>query len=116
MIDSDQVKTWALAFAEATEQPHFEKNSFRIRKKIFCTLDEQKKRAVLKLTEADQSVFCAYDPKAAYPANGAWGKQGWTIFEMELTNAELFKDAMTTSYCNVAPKKLAAQYLPPEED
>ena len=116
MIKPETVRTWALAFNEATEQPHFEKNSFRIRKKIFCTLDENKKQAVLKLSENDQSVFCAYDDKAAFPVNGAWGKQGWTIFRLDLCHPDLFRDALTTSFCNVAPKKLAAPYLPPAED
>ena len=116
MISAEEIREWAMAFEEALEQPHFEKNSFRIRKKIFCTLDAQKKQAVLKLSEEDQSVFCAYDHTAAYPATGSWGRQGWTIFEIEKTNADLFKDALTCSYCQVAPKKLAKLYLPPESE
>lgn len=114
MVHIEQVKEWALAYEEATEQPHFEKNSFRVRKKIFCTLDETNGRAVLKLNETDQSVFCSYNLKAAYPANGAWGKQGWTIFDLALTHPELFRDALNTAYCNVAPAKLAALYRTPE--
>ena len=116
MIKPETVRIWALEFNEATEQPHFEKNSFRIRKKIFCTLDEKKMQAVLKLNENDQSVFCAYDEKAAYPVKGAWGKQGWTIFELNLCHPDLFRDALTTAFCTVAPKKLATLYLPPTED
>ena len=112
MVTTAMAAEWAKAFEEATEQPHFEKNSFRIRKKIFCTLDETKKRATLKLSEVDQSVFVAADTTHIYPATGAWGRQGWTLFELDHIPPDLFKDALTCSYCQVAPKKLAALYQP----
>lgn len=105
-----------MALTEVTEEPHFEKSSFRVKKKIFCTLDQSKRQAVLKLNESDQSVFCAYDPEAVYPVVGAWGKKGWTAFELSKTHADLFKDALTTAYCTVAPKKLAEAHRPTEED
>lgn len=110
MLTEAQVRQWSLSFEEATESPHFEKSSFRVKKKIFCTLDTHKNTAVLKLTEADQSVFSAYDSTTVYPVKGAWGKKGWTIFLLDKTHPDLFKDALTTSYCNVAPKKLAEKY------
>lgn len=99
-----------LSFEEVTEQPHFEKTSFRVNKKIIATLDLRKQKACFKLSEIDQSVFCSYHPQRIYPATGAWGKQGWTIFELESAPIEMIKDALTLSYCNVAPKTLAAKY------
>ncbi|RDC58602.1 MmcQ/YjbR family DNA-binding protein [Pedobacter chinensis] len=100
----------ALSFDEATEQPHFDKNSFRVNDKIFATIDTKNLKAVFKLSEVDQSVFSDFDPSAIYPATGAWGKQGWTIFEIKFVEPEMIKDALTLSYCNVAPQKLAAKY------
>jgi hypothetical protein len=41
-----------------------------------------------------------------------WGKQGWTIIEMQKIRKEIFVDALTTAYCEVAPKKLADQVRP----
>lgn len=116
MITVDALRKSAMALTEVTEEPHFEKSSFRIRKKIFCTVDSGKRQAVLKLGENDQSVFCAYDPEAVYPVPGAWGKKGWTIFELAKTHQDLFKDALSTAYRMVAPKKLAALHRPPEDD
>ncbi len=116
MVTHEKLRTLAMALTEVTEEPHFEKSSFRVRKKIFCTLDQQKGKAVLKLNENDQSVFCAYDPEAVYPVAGAWGKKGWTIFELSKSHEDLFADALNTSYRTVAPKKLAELHLPPEED
>jgi predicted DNA-binding protein (MmcQ/YjbR family) len=116
LITIDKVKELALAFEEAVEQPHFHKSSFRVKKKIFATLDTEKQQVVLKFTEVDQSVFSAHDNSIIYPVPGAWGKQGWTIVELQKVNEDLFKDALTTSYCTVAPKKLGDQYKPNEID
>lgn len=116
MVTPKKLRTLAMALTEVTEEPHFEKSSFRVRKKIFCTLDHEKGRAVLKLNENDQSVFCAYDPEAVYPVPGAWGKKGWTIFELGKSHKDLFTDALTTAYRTVAPKKLADLHPPPLDD
>jgi hypothetical protein len=110
MVSTDKFRQLALAFEEAVEQPHFEKTSFRINKKIFATLDLQKKRAVLKFTSLDQSVFCAFDKTIIYPLNGTWGKQGWTAIELGKIRTYMLKDALTTAYCSVAPKRLAGKY------
>jgi len=116
MVTVEQLRAWAMAFTEVTEAPHFEKTSFRVRKKIFCTVDVQKRSVVLKLNEQDQSVFCAYDSEAVYPVAGAWGKKGWTTFELSTTHKDLFTDALNVAYCTVAPKKLAILHRPPEDD
>jgi hypothetical protein len=99
-----------LSFDEAEEKPHFEKCSFRVRKKIFATLDSRKHHLVVKLSEVDQSVFSGYHKKAIYPVPGGWGKQGWTIIELAQAQYGIVKDAITVSYCTVAPKKLADRY------
>ena len=95
----------ALAFDKAVEQPHFDKPSFRINKRIFATLDQPSKRAHLKLTAVEQSVFCAYDPLIFYPAAGAWGRQGWTIVELGKAPKAVLLDALTVAYHSVAAKK-----------
>jgi hypothetical protein len=81
-----------------------------VKKKIFATIDDKALRAVVKLNPIDQSVFCAFDKNIIYPVPGSWGKQGWTIIELRKVSASQCRDAITTSYCTVAPKKLAIQY------
>ena len=107
MVSLDSVRKLALSFPEAEEMPHFEKTSFRIKKKIFATLDKKNNRSVLKLSAIDQSVFCGFDSSIIYPVKNAWGKQGWTIVELKKVPKKLFHDALITSYCEVAPEKLA---------
>ena len=100
----------ALSFSETTEQPHFEKTSFRVKNKIFATYDVTKNEACIKLSEIDQNVFSMVDKEAICPVPNKWGKQGWTFLALQSINKELFQEALTASYCHVAPKNLAAKY------
>ena len=107
MVSIEDFQQFALAFPESTEEPHFEKTSFRVKKKIFATMDAAAKTAALKLTEVQQSVFCAWDLTAVSPVPNKWGKQGWTILQLDKVNEEFTRDILKAAYCNVAPKKLA---------
>ena len=114
MVSIDTFRTLALSFPEATEEPHFEKTSFRVKKKIFASYDVKKEIACIKLSEIDQNVFSSADKEIIYPVDNKWGKQGWTLIEMKKVKKELFIDALTTAYCEVAPKKLAENVRPSE--
>ena len=103
----------ALAFEATVEQPHFEKTSFRVNKKIFATMDEKNGRIVVKLSAVEQSVFCAFDKTVIYPVPGSWGTQGWTMIALQQIKTAMLKDILTVSYCNVAPKRLAEKYQQP---
>jgi len=112
MVSIDTFRKLALSFPEVIEEPHFEKNSFRLKKKIFATYDDIKKRACIKLSEIDQNIFSSADKTSIYPVENKWGKHGWTLIEMKNVNKDLFIDALKTAYCEVAPKKLADQIRP----
>src|SRR4051812_38501083 len=106
MVRIETFTTLALSFPETVELPHFDLISFRVKKKIFATLSEEKQRAMLKLSLVDQSVFCSFDKEIIYPVPGGWGKKGCTYFELKKIKKEMLKDALTQAYCNVAPKAL----------
>ena len=105
MVSIDTFRKLAMSFPNVTEEPHFEKTSFRINKKIFATFDEKNNNAILKLNEIDQSVFCASSEMIFYPIPNKWGKQGWTIVELSKVRTEMFEDALILSYQNVVARK-----------
>ncbi|WP_247235482.1 MmcQ/YjbR family DNA-binding protein [Telluribacter sp. SYSU D00476] len=107
MQSSDSFRQLALSFPEATEQPHFEKPSFRVGKKIFATLDVPNQQATIRLSEQDQDLFSVYDSTIIYPVPNKWGKQGWTWLDLTRVPASLLRDALTAAYCEVAPARLA---------
>jgi predicted DNA-binding protein (MmcQ/YjbR family) len=110
MVTIDLFRKIALSFPETTEEPHFEKTSFRIKKKIFATYHEKNNRACIKLSETDQDVFSSSNKTIIYPVPNKWGKQGWTFIDLNGVKKELFIDALTTAWCEVAPKKLEEQF------
>jgi len=112
MVTLATLRKIALSFPETSEEPHFEKTSFRVKKKIFATYDDKTKRACIKLSEIDQDLFSLADNTIIFPVANKWGKQGWTLIEMKKVTKELFIDAITTAYCEVAPLKLAEQVNP----
>ena len=112
MLTVGRLRTLALSFPEATEAPHFEKTSFRIKRRVFATFDPTHQRLCVKLSEIDQDVFCSAGKPVIYPASGTWGKQGWTVLEVATLPRSLAEDALTTAYCWVAPPTLAAQVRP----
>ena len=105
MINTETFRHMVLAFPGATEEPHFEKASFRVNKKIFATLSIENQIACIKLSELDQSVFCAYDKTIIYPVPNKWGKQGWTNINLKKIRKEMLRDALSSAYTEVANKK-----------
>lgn len=106
MITQDRIRQIALSFANSTEEPHFEKTSFRFKNKIFATLDEKLNKVVVKLTPVQQSVYCTIDDKMIHPVPNKWGNQGWTMISLELIDENLFTEVIVVAYENVAhPKK-----------
>ena len=110
MVSIRTFRQLALSFPESKELPHFDKASFRVRGKIFATMQEKEKNAVIKLSLIDQSVFCSVDKISISPVPGGWGRQGWTRIELKNMNKALLKDALTIAWCNVAPKKLVSEF------
>ena len=110
MVSIETVRKLALSFPETDEHPHFHLKAFRVKKKIFCTLHEKDNRVMVKLSQIEQSVFCAYDNAVIYPVPGAWGKKGATFIELGKVRKNMFKDALAVAYCNTAPAKLAEQF------
>ena len=97
----------ALSFPEAVEAPHFEKASFRVAKRIFATLSATDHQACVKLSEIDQSVFCAFDKAVIFPVPNKWGKQGWTLINLKSVKKAMLLDALAAAYCSVAPGRLS---------
>jgi hypothetical protein len=112
MVSMDFALNFALGFDETVQAPHMEVISVKVKKKIFITLNEKMKRVCIKLSHIDQDVFCNVAPLAITPVPNAWGKQGWTLITLSKIRKDLFKDAVTCAYCNVAPQKLADKYQP----
>lgn len=104
MVTPESFRQIALSLPDAVELPHFDKASFRVNKKIFATLDEKKKTAVLMLSPLQQSVFCAFDKTIIYPVPGGWGRKGCTVFELSKVKKAMLMDALHVVYEEILVK------------
>jgi len=109
MVDLETFSQLALGYAETYASPHFHKTSFRIRKKIFATLDTQNNKAVLKLSPDEQATLITLGD-GVIPVTGSWGQQGWTEVNLANIDGAVLRFALKTAYCRVAPKALARRY------
>ena len=101
MVTVEEAATWSMQMPDAVQLPHFEKTSFRVKGKIFATLDLTGNKLVVKLSPVDQSAFWGYDPSKIYPVPNAWGRQGWTFIELKSVRKAICQDALKTAYQTV---------------
>ena len=104
MLTPDDIRAAALALPEAYEEAHFDIPSFRVAKKIFCTIHRDQPRAMLKLAPEDQHNLS--DGEAIEPVPGYWGRNGATFIWYERLEAARLPGLMRMAWANVAPKRL----------
>lgn len=97
-MDVNQFRTIALSYPDVIEAPHFERTSFRVRKKIFATLAEREGLACLMLTPEDQDVFVAMGKPAVFPVPNKWGEKGATYIQLANVDDRLLADALSAAY------------------
>lgn len=104
MVTTSRFRELALSLDGVVESTHFDKASFRV-KKIFATLDERTGIATFKFSLVDQSVFLSFGKGAIYEVPNKWGKQGWTMAELDKLPEDIVQDALETSYREAVKKK-----------
>ena len=100
-MESNQVNFYretALALEGVEEKPHHDKISFRIKGKIFATLNLAATRGCVCLSHIDQSAFSAFDASIIYPVPNKWGKAGWTNIDLNTAHPEQIQDILLTGY------------------
>lgn len=92
-MTSTAFRRLALAFDGATEGEHMRHPDFRCGGRIFATLHPDGRRAMVRLTPAQQRRWLADATArdALEPASGAWGRQGCTMVDL----AAVSRDAAT---------------------
>lgn len=110
MIDPEMFQQFALSLPETTEEAHFHLRSFRVKKKIFATLNVPERRATFHFTLENQDVFATISKGILYPVPNKWGKYGWTNIDLAKAEWELCKDAIQVAWCDTAPAKLLSQH------
>jgi hypothetical protein len=106
MLTYADVLRLALALPETHEAPHFDLNSVRVNKKIFCTLDADSPCIMLKFDPEDQKNLVADDPAAIQPVPGYWGQKGSTYVHFAGFEEARLAALIRLAWATVAPKRL----------
>jgi hypothetical protein len=96
----------ALSMPEAIESEHMAHPDFRVGNKIFASLgypDEEHGMVILPAEE--QARLLKSQPKAFFPAKGAWGKRGSTCVRLEMVDKRTLQAALEIAWRRLAPKK-----------
>lgn len=104
MLTREHIRRTALSLPETYEEPHFHMASFRVAKKIFCTLHDPEPRIMLKLHPEDQHNLI--DGEVIAPVPGTWGRKGSTLVYFEKLEPERLPDLIRLAWATVAPKRL----------
>lgn len=100
-----EARRFALSLPEVTEQPHFEKSSFRVRGKIFATVPVGGKHLHVFVDDAEQERMASIAPKAYEKL--WWGKKivGLRV-RLPLAKSQDVKDLLRSAWERKAPKSL----------
>ena len=106
-MTATQFRKIALSFPEAVEASHVGHPDFRVRGKIFATLDyPSSEYGVLILTPDKQQELIGRYPEAFLQVKGGWGKRGSTQVLLRAATRDVLEPAMRAAWRKSAPKKL----------
>ena len=110
MITRAQFAELALAMPEAEQAAHFGNPDFRVRNKIFATLDRDGERGSLKVRAEIQGLLVEARPDVFVPAAGAWGASGWTYVMLERVELDEMRELIADAWRLIAPARLGAEH------
>src|SRR5262249_61438531 len=107
MSDLAEARRLALSLPEATEQPHFDMASFRVRGKIFVTVPPEGTRLHVFVDPLEVGAYMAQNPAAFEPLR--WGKQirGLRV-DLAATPGATLAEVSEESWRRKAPRSLVA--------
>ena len=102
-----EARRLALALPEATEAPHFDRTSFRVRDKIFATVDPDGRGMNVFVDDEQREMMTKVDPQA-YETR-MWGKSGYLHVHLTKAKARDVEALLYSAWRRRAPKQLVAQ-------
>ena len=102
-----EVRRLALALPEATEEAHFHLTSFRVKGKIYATVEPDGSYMNVFVDDEQREIMVAVDSKAYETRK--WGKIGYLHVHLAAAKARDVKTLLRSAWERKAPKKLVAQ-------
>jgi len=109
MSDLAEARRLALSLPEATEQPHFDMASFRVRGKIFVTVPPEGTSLHVFVDPLEVEGYVAQDPAAFEPLH--WGERlsGLRV-NLAATPSGVLAEVIEEAWRRKAPRRLVAAF------
>jgi hypothetical protein len=113
----EALRRLALALPEAHEEPHFERTSFRVGKKIFATMTADGREAMTKLPVADDAEALIASAPEVFFSYGTWTtKNGALGVRLARVPAATMKRLVTEAWSAIAPKRAREALRPRKKE
>ena len=103
MADAADLRRMALALPDTTEAPHFERAAFKV-DRIYVTLAADGLTANFKFTPDEQAFKCQLAPDVFTPIDNGWGRQGWTVVNLQAATTGDLQLALDMAYAHALGK------------
>lgn len=104
----DRVRKFALSLPGTTEEPHFDKTSFRVRGKIFATAPPDGKVLHIFVGDAQRADALAHYP--VFLENLFWGRQiAGLRAQLPHAQPKVIDNLLALAWMRKAPKRLLAE-------
>lgn len=112
----EALRTLALSFPGAHEEPHFERASFRVGKKIFATLTRDGREAMIKLPVAEDAEELIASRGELFFSYGRWtARLGALGVHLARAKRAEIEPLLEAAWRSLAPKRAAAGKVGPEK-
>lgn len=109
MPDAQELRGYALAMPEAEEVETWGHPTFRVRGKIFATLDADGEHGGVKTTKLEQVALVSSEPNTfAVPAYV--GRYGWVQVRLDAVDSDHLQELIIDAWRQTAPKRLVREF------
>lgn len=104
-VDAEQVREWLSALPEFEERETWGHPTFRVRGRMFGTMDAEGTRVTFKAAPEEQSALVEQDPRT-YSVPAYVGRHGWVAVELARADAEELHELVVEAWRRTAPKRV----------
>ena len=110
MITAKALRAFALSLAGAHEEPHFERTSFRVGKKIFATMTAGGDEAMVRVFPYERLEALMSARPDAFFSYGGWTEKYCALgVRLAKVDAALLRELINDSWARIAPKPRASR-------
>ena len=107
----EALRKLALSLPEAHEEPHFERTSFRVGKKIFATMTGDGREAMVKLASPDDVEGLLASEPDVFFSHGTWTTRNGALgVRLARASATVMRQLVVGAWKSVAPKRALAAF------